>query len=187
MNIKKFLRFLVPKQKPQAEMVPFHDFETGTRRLIPKAELSPGVILVQIQGESAPVYAEAGQLKQGEYRYPPFVGEERAAIESLVFDLSEVYPLTYERWEDGFRRDQNPAREIASWLHTAAILAAITNEFGLDLLGKKSCFKVLVACATGPRDSVLVRCDIEHLSTQAVEKTIRYFFEGGYPQSRLNS
>lgn len=166
--------------KQQGELVRYHDFATGKTVLIPKAELSSGVVLIQMEGDKHPVYADASQLKQGPYQHPCFEGRMRAAVESLVADLGEVYCLTYEQWEDGFRRDRDPAREIASWMHVAAILTVMSERYRLSPEEKNECFRVLVACLTGARDSVRERCGVKLLSDEQVSLATKYFYEGGY-------
>ena len=161
-------------------MVTFYDFTTKQRTLIPEDELSPGTIQVLIEGESTPVYVEAAQLKQGEYQHPPFEQDIREILEQLARDLADVRPLSYSEWEDGFRRDHNPERQIASWVHLAAVLAAVTSEFGLSGLQRKACFTVLIACSTGPRETVRQRSDEKTLEAAVTEAAIRYFYEGGY-------
>jgi hypothetical protein len=174
----RFLARLFRKQRPG--LVPYHDFATGKTVLIPKAELSPGVVLIQIQGDKQPVYADAAQLKQGQYQHPPFEGDERAAIQSLVANLADVYPLTYEQWEDGFRRDRTPAPQIAGWIHLAAILKVMLERFRFSPDEKKECFRVLVACFTGPRETVHNRSDPKLLSQDHVNFAVKCFYEGGY-------
>jgi len=177
--MRRFLARLFRRNRP--ELVPYHDFETRTTRLIPKAELSPGVVLIQIQGQPSPVYADAAALKQGWYQHPPFEGDGRNAIRFLVDALADVYPQSYEQWEDGFRRDQNPEREIAGWHHLAAILKALTERFTFGPEEKKECFRVLVACFTGPRGSVRDRSDPKLLSDEQFTLAVKFFYEGGYP------
>src|SRR5689334_22935439 len=116
--MRRFLSRLFRRQNP--ELVPYHDFATGKTVLIPIVELCPGVVLVRIQAQEGPVSAKADQCKQGHYQHSQFEGEERAAIQSLVTHLADVYARSYEEWEDGFRRDKTPAREIAGWVHLAA-------------------------------------------------------------------
>ena len=67
-------------RRKKSDLVPYHDFTTGNTVLIPKEELSPGVVLIQIKGDRQPVYADASQLKPGPYQHPPFEGDERVAI-----------------------------------------------------------------------------------------------------------
>jgi len=175
--IRFFARLFGRKKR---DFVPYHDFTLGKTVMIPKSELSPGVVLIQIQGQKQPVYADASQLKQGPYQHPPFEGEERAAIQSLVDDLADVYPLTYEKWEDGFRRDGTPAREIAWWIHMTAILKLTSKRFSFSPAEKKECFGLLTACSTGARDSVRNRFDRKLLSDEQLDLTVKYFYEGGY-------
>jgi len=176
--MRRFLARLFGRQNP--ELVPYHDFATDKTILIPKAELCPGVVLVQIQGRAGPVYAKADQLKQGHYQHSQFEGPERAAIQSLVTDLADVYALSYEEWEDGFRRDENPARQIAGWVHLAAILKVMSEKFIFSPSEKKECFKVLVACFTGARETVRERSDPKLLSDDQITQAAQYFYEGGY-------
>ena len=49
-----------------------------------------------------------------------------------------------------------------------------------DLAQKKECFRILVACLTGARETVRERSDPKLLAALEVDKTIKYFFEGGY-------
>lgn len=166
--------------RSKADLVPYHDFCTGNVSMIPKAELGPGAVLVQIQGQPHPVYADSAQLQQSGHQHPPFEGELKEAIQSLAIDLAEVRPLSYEEWEDGFRRDQNPDREIAGWLHLAAILKTMADRFALDLPKRQECYRVLVACYTGERTSVRERSDPRLLSEEQIDLAVKYFFEGGY-------
>lgn len=176
--MKNFFARIFGRRNP--ELVPYYDFATRKTVLIPKAELSPGVVLVQIQGDPGPVYVDAAQLKQGQYQHSHFEGEVRAAIQSLTSDLADVRQISFEEWEDGFRRDQNPSREIAGWLHLAAVLKAMSNKHGFGPAEKKECFRVLVACFTGARDTVRDRSDPKLLSDLQVDQAAKYFYEGGY-------
>ena len=166
--------------RPKPDLVPYHDFSTGKTTLIPKAELGPGAVLAQIQGQPHPVYADSAQLQQGPHQHPPFEGELKDMIVSLANDLAEVRPLSFEEWEDGFRRDRIPDREIAGWIHLAAILQTMTATFSLGLPERKECYRVLIACYTGERATVRERSDPRLLSEEQVDLAIKYFFEGGY-------
>ncbi len=173
-------RHLADPGKLDPELVPYYDFITRKTILIPKAELSPGTVLVQIEGDPGPVYVDAAQLQQGPYQHPPFEGDKRAAIQSLVIDLADVRPLSFEEWEEGFRRDQNPAYEIAGWVHLAAILKAMSNQHGFGPAAKKECYWILVACFTGSRDTVRDRSAPKLLSDFQIDQAAKYFYEGGY-------
>jgi hypothetical protein len=167
-------------RKKRTSLVTLYDFKTKLRTLIPEDELSPGTVQVRIEGDDTPVYVDAAQLKQGEYLHPPFAQDIREILKALARDLADVRPLSYSDWEDGFRRDHNPEREIASWIHLAAVLETVTSEFKLSSFQRKACFTVLIACSTGPKETVRQRSEDKTLESVVTETAIRYFYEGGY-------
>ncbi|MBL9216564.1 MAG: hypothetical protein JNG83_13890 [Opitutaceae bacterium] len=159
-------------------LVPYHDFALKQTVLVPKAELRPGVILVHLTGQDTPVYADPSQLVPGAYRQPPFTGEAAECIRTLAAELQDVFPQSAEEWEDGFRRDLDPDREIASWLRVSAVLTALTDRFQFSPAERAECFRILVACATGERDTVRERSDPQLLSPEAYQATVALFFDG---------
>lgn len=158
--------------------VPFYDFQTRTTTMVTVEALRPGAVLVQIQGRPEPVYVDAAQLQQGPYRHPRFEGQARAAIQAIAAELADVHPLSFEEWEDGFRRDQDAKSEIATWSRVTTVLRAMTTRLGLDHAARQDCYRVLVACCTGPRETVRARSKPSVLSDDQVSTTIAYYFEG---------
>jgi hypothetical protein len=126
------------------------------------------------------MYMDASDLKLRSVRLSVLGDELRAEIAQLAADLADVYPQTVEQWEDGFRCDRDPAREVAGWLHITAILKVMASRQGYDLPRRKECFRILVACLTGDRTTVSERSDPKLLPSSEVEQTIKYFYEGGY-------
>ena len=164
--------------RPKHDLVPYYDFETRTTARIPKAELRPGLILIQIEGQHEPVYADPTQLEKGPHRHEKFTGEDAAAIQGLVDDLADVYAQSYDEWEDGFRRDHNPSWEIASWVHLATVLNRMTVRFDFSPEKRRDCFRVLLACSTGERATVRERSDPKFLSPEEVQAAMAGFFDG---------
>lgn len=157
--------------------VPFYDFETKTTTLVAVDALRPGAVLVQIQGRPEPVYVDAAQLQQGPYRHPRFEGQARSAIQTIAAELADVHPLSFEEWEDGFRRDQDASGEIATWSRVAAVLRAMTERFDLGHAARQDCYRVLVACCSGPRETVRARLKPQVLTDDQVRMTIESYFE----------
>lgn len=179
--MKDFFRRLFGGARP--EWVPYYDFETRTVVRIPKAELRPGVVLVQIEGEAEPMYVDASSLKMGDHQHAMLSPAAKEGIARLVTGLADVHPMTYEQWEDGFRRDQTPESEIAGWLHVSEVLRVMTERHRLGSAEKAECFRVLVACFTGARETVRDRSDPKLLPSAQVEQAIKYFYERGYASS----
>lgn len=61
------------------------------------------------------------QIKEGACRSPPFSSELKNKIERIQKAFSEHSAMTLEDWEDGFRRDANPASEIGVLLHCVEV------------------------------------------------------------------
>lgn len=116
------------KQPPPQEMVPFLDVEVGMVVRIPVSELRPGVIQVRVHGSDEIVWASPEQLREGEVKHPEFDEGIRDYIRQIQAAFAEQRPPTFEEWEDGFRRDANPTREIAIWSHAADIFTAFASH-----------------------------------------------------------
>lgn len=166
--------------RSDSELVPYYDFENQRRIRIPRSELSPGSVLIQIRGESEPVYADSAALKLGDYQHETLPPELMNAITGIAGELSDVRPMTEEEWVDGFRRDANPEREVAGWQHLSRILRIVSDRHGYGIEQRREGFRILVACFTGPRDTVRNRSDPNLLPDDQIDCLIRYFFEGGY-------
>ena len=84
------------------------------------------------------------EFRKGPLIHPPFDAEVRALLEEIRARLEPVFPMTLEEWEDGFRRDQTPEREIAIWVH-------ISKRFEVESLNaaeadaKMEAFKAILA------------------------------------------
>ena len=79
------------------------------------------------------VWIKAAQTKNGEYRHAPFDDSLRDFVKNEIQQpLAEVHPKTIAEWEDGFRRDAEPEREIAIWCRLAERLVEFSKSEGLD-------------------------------------------------------
>lgn len=135
------------------ETVPFFDFDAGSVVQIPRRELSPNAVQVQILGIDGLVWVLPDKLQPGPVEHQPFTKEIRDYLRHIQSAFAEHRNLTLEEWEDGFRRDATPEREIALWSHAADIyLQFTTDESAPDR--RSDVYRCIVTCmATGP-DSV---------------------------------
>jgi hypothetical protein len=117
-----------PRRDGQLAMVPFFDFETGRVVQIPAAELRPGAVQARVQGIEGIVWILPDQIEPGELKHEQLDEELRALIRQIQDAFAEPRPLSFEEWEDGFRRDANPEREIALWLHAANVYTAFADQ-----------------------------------------------------------
>lgn len=175
MGLGDWIRKAFNKQQPAQDTVPFFDVENRRIVRIPASELRSGAIQVQLQGSNEVVWAMPEQLRQGEVKHPEFDESIRAYIRQIQAAFAEHRPLTFQEWEEGFRRDSSPEQEIAIWLHAADIFAIFTaNETSADR--RLDVYRCIVACmSTGP-DSVWHVLRPEVLSRGEAEQVVNRFF-----------
>jgi hypothetical protein len=175
MGIGDWLRRAFGGRRPSQQMVPFLDVEAGRVVRIPASELRPGAVQVRLQGSEEVVWALPDQLRQSEVRHPEFGEDVRDYIRRIQAAFAEQRPLSFEEWEEGFRRDADPEREIAIWLHAADVYTALTaDEPSADR--RRDVYRCLVACMTTGPDAVWHVLRPELLSRQEAEQVVRRFF-----------
>lgn len=102
-----------------AEMVRCYDFDVGSVVQIPRRELRPGAIQVQIEGMDGLVWVLADQLQAGPIQHEPFDQELRNSICHIQTTFAEHRDLTVDEWEDGLL-DVDRHRLLASWAANCA-------------------------------------------------------------------
>ena len=175
MRLGDWLRKTFGGRRPSPETVPFLDTETGQVVHVPSSELNPRAIRVRLQGSDEVVWALPEQLRQGEIKHPEFDEGIRDYIRQIQAAFAEHRPLSFEEWEEGFRRDASPEREIAIWSHAADIYTAFTaDESSADR--RRDVYRSIVTCMnTGP-DTVWQILQPEVLSRIEAEQVVNRFF-----------
>jgi len=92
-----------------------YDFNSKTKKSIPQAELSSNMVKAQLLNGSV-VWVDATKVKTDRPPiHPPFSESKRQILRQLKTDLDEVFPTTLAEWEQKFRCDVHPDREIRIW------------------------------------------------------------------------
>jgi hypothetical protein len=155
------------------EMVRVYDFETKKVASIPARELASGMVKVSIQGREGEFWVEASQLKPSPPRHSEFGPEYKQVFRYLSDVLCNVYPLSVEEWEDGFRRDANPKKEIQIWVSIANSFLHLTSGLELSEEERKEAFTVIfLAYNNGPKN-VLLTFTPEVLSKERVNAILK--------------
>lgn len=140
-----------PSKNQDDERIPFYDYETKKVIYIPKSALRPGMIRVHIEGTDEVVWAAPENLQPGDIKHGPFDEDTRAHIRYIHSTFSEQLTMSFEEWEEGFRRDGNPMREIALWSYAADVYRHFAESEGLSDR-RRDIYKCIVAClTTGPQ------------------------------------
>lgn len=113
----------------------------------------------------------------GHYRhdsFPPVVVTQIKEIQQL---LSNIYPLSYEEWEDGFRRDLYPLKQIAYWLILARGCKKFTENKKMNADAKKEVFSTFLERMTYEFDakSFVEEENLKYLSVEQVQEMLDYF------------
>jgi hypothetical protein len=175
MGLGDLLQKSFGSRKPSPEMIPFLDAEAGRVVHIPASELSPGAIQVRLQPSDEVVWALPEQLHRGEVKHPEFDEGIRDYIRKIQTAFAEPRPLSFEEWEDGFRRDANPAGEIAIWLHAADVYTTFAGTEP-DVDRREDVFRCIVACMLTVPEAVWQVLQTQVLSRAEAEQVVNRYF-----------
>jgi len=129
---------------------------------------------MQTVNEGVWVSLPVASLKKADYRHPPFGPEYRPFFKRCCRVLGEVFPGTPDDWEDDFRRDAHPEREMGLWKDFCDIYEHFTRQGqGWDLDRKRELFGVLLTCLSeGPKAAL--REPLQHLARRQVKDIVSY-------------
>jgi hypothetical protein len=78
--------------------------------------------------------------------------------------------------KNGFRKDSQPERKIAIWLHIASIYEQFTTDKPLSFAKRRDIFRVLVNCSISSKDTVFEVLQLEALSKREAEVVVDAYF-----------
>jgi hypothetical protein len=175
MGLGDWLRKAFSVRRPSQEMVPFLDVEAGRVVRIPASELRPGAMQVRLQDSGEVVWALPEQILAGEVKHAEFDEGIRDYIRQIQDAFAEQRPLSFEEWEEGFRRDTNPEREIALWSHAADVYIAFTaSEPSAE--SRRDVYRCIVTCMATSPDAVWHVLRPEVLSREEAGRVVNRFF-----------
>jgi hypothetical protein len=163
------------RSKPSSQMVPFLDPVNSKVIQIPVSELRPGAVQVRLVETGEIVWALAAQLQQGELRHPPFDEPTRDYIRKIQAVFAEHHALSFEEWEDGFRRDDKPEKEIALWTHAGDIYTQFTSNESAPHR-RREIFRTIMACMTTGPDSVWKVLRPQDLTREEAQQIVDRFY-----------
>jgi hypothetical protein len=176
-NILAWIKWLFKRPARTGHLVPFYDVPSRKVVHIPPTELRPGCVQVRMQGLDEIVWMLPEQLQEGPIWHPPFDEEIRSVICQIRDAFAEHRALTFEGWEDGFRRDTHPDREIAMWSYAADVYLLFA-EREQSPERRRDIYQLLVACMTTSPESVWHVVELTALSRHDAEGIVRRFYGG---------
>ena len=166
--------------KPPKTTVRVYDSATQRIITIPASELAPGMVFVEDENGER-YYRALSTLKLSNIRHEPFDESIRDSLRRIKSALEEVYPQSLEEWEDGFRRDNHPAREIAIWLSVAELYREFTDGQALSLAKKRDYFRTILDCANGEPVGAIHTMKHDELSREEAHQVIRRCYPDTHP------
>jgi hypothetical protein len=158
-------------------------FDADTKKVvrIPARELAPDAVLSRVAGIEGEVWTQPSDGKQaadGEpngFKHSPFNESVRIYIEQIQAAFAEHYPLTFDEWEDGFRRDDNASQQIAVWWYAAdiykAFAAAEPSEYR-----RCDIYRCIFSCMISSRETVWDIYQPHTISRSEAEKIVERYF-----------
>lgn len=162
--------------RTERESADVYDPATGKVTRIPKCELAPGMVKAVVEGMEGEYWIDANKLCGADgFRHPPFDDEIRELVEEIRGRLKEVRPKTYKEWEDGFRKDADPEKEIAIWLTFARKFSAITGQKQYSPAQKKDIYTILTSLMLGGKDAEAICGKVSTLSRDDIDRIMKEF------------
>jgi hypothetical protein len=124
------------------------------------------------QGEV--VLVPTDRIVKGGYRHPPFGEEYRPFFERMSSLFGEVCPGSPEDWEDDFRRDRNPEREMDVWNKIAGFYEHFTRTGTWTLGQKEELLGLLLACVNAGPTFALNGRSLCHLARPLAKKVVEH-------------
>ncbi len=157
-------------------LVDMFDFKTQQTTRIPASELSPGMIFAEVL-DVGEVWVDVRQTKPGVKR------RHKSLEPDLIFRvlwvkaaLEEVYPMSLDKWIDGFLCDIYPVVEINRWVCIAMAYQYCTEGKVLGGDEKREYFNVILQSSFCPNENMFEELDLIRLTrSQAIEASEVYF------------
>jgi len=118
--------------------------------MIPPNEITSDMIEVKIEGESGTAWAYKSQLKTSDKLLnSEFNDETRQLIHQIKGYIDGVYYLSQEEWEESFKKDRNPIKQIHGWLKVGRIYQDMTSKDKYTEEQKNDLLNIILACSSG--------------------------------------
>lgn len=177
MSIFSRIKSLFARPSSPDGFVPFYDVPSRRVVRIPPAELRPGCVQSRVEGVEGIVWILCEQVHEGPIRHPPFDEEVRTYIRDIQAAFAEHRELSVDEWEEGFRRDGNPEREIAGFSYAADVYQLFTKD-DQDATRRADVYRLLIACMTTSPESVWHVVKLNALARPEAERIVRRFYGG---------
>ena len=114
-----------------------------------------------------PANIDPGPIRHAEL--PPDLLKRATALESVFAD---VFPMTHEKWIEGFRRDAHPEREIAIWEQIAAAYTRFLKDRNLPIAYRREAFDLLVYRSGATVEETLKQAKLKYFTREEARRLV---------------
>jgi len=123
---------------------------------------------------SGTTMVEPSSIQPGPIRHDRLDDALVARIRAFEPVLADIYPMTHEKWVEGFQRDLNPESEIAIWESIAAAWQRVPTLGTLTLDERKEAFGILLVRSASD-DVHGILAGLKHLSRNRAETLLSFY------------
>lgn len=174
MTRKKWLHRLFSKDDREP-MERIYDPETGEVESIPLSSLKKGWVHADVEGIEGYVWVDPNKLQPSPIVHEHLDDALVAAIQEIRETFLEHRNITLAEWEDGFKRDQNPASEVSLWLNAAKTYAAVVDELTTSE-SRDELYTLIIVCLNSPEHAVQSAFQPSALELGFVERVTSIFY-----------
>ena len=105
--------------------------------------------------------------------------EQKQRLERIREAVADAYPISQDDWEEGFRKDAAPGREIALWERVAKFYRYFADKRVPSIAGREELLNyVLFACAGGYKSGHAAQKQLKHIDPKLAETILGcYLFD----------
>ena len=174
--------------KTLTKFVKVYNPETKTVTEIPKAELAPGMMLIDWQGVGK-VWVNQEQLNKQERIRHDSLPQDFLEVANKVYDgyavsdgkrYGNLTKMPREEWLDGFRYDTHPDRELTNWVYILNFykFARQRHGVGKSLEWLNDLYHVSLFISVNGLDGVLDTFEPKTMSRLEVQALLELYRQG---------
>jgi hypothetical protein len=111
-------------------------------------------------------WVDPNQLKPGPVRHEQLTPQQLQRIRRLQTVFAEVDSSPLEKWENDFKRDDDPDREIAIWEAMASAYEIFCTNRTTSIDAKKDVYTITLMRSAAPESEVLKHVQLKVLSRE---------------------
>ena len=144
--------------------------------IIAVAILAAALAIYFVRGghTSGTTMVDPSSIQPGPIRHERLDDALVARVRAFEPVLADIYPMSHEKWLEGFQRDLNPESEIAIWESIAAAWQKLPSLGTLTLDERKEAFGILLV-RSGSDDVNSTLAGLKHLSRSRAETLLSFY------------